>query len=682
MTNKDTKKKGKAQVEVKSDNLWAMSCAPKVGESVHWFQLLPIAFFGAVIIMLTQMHSYERPQMADFYWSGGGTSLMDFFSYCKMTAILICAALALVLLCYRFFCQSFYIKRSFAYIPMLVYSAFVLISYFASDYKDFALLGYNDRFEGTLTLLAYMVMLFFIINSVNNEKSMKWVIYPIGVTSAILGLLGVTQALDKDFFRTGLGQKLITPNGTIAMDDAFLNDAVGKALNEAGLIQQSTYTVNEIIDMCESIGIDFLSFTFQNKEIYQTVYNINYVSFYLTLLVPLFGMLFIRSVLRGKEEVIWKKIMWGALFGLLVFNLIGSASSGGWLGMFAVVVAALIILNKKVLNWWKPVAILLVCAIVIGGATFDRWAGELTNAIDKTVTTDADRASASEEENPYIQHHLQYIDTTGNDIVIGIDDNTMTITTFPEDPNLIQILDQNGKSIELIPTETDSVLAFNDDRFVDCFLQPAQDTVGGNYLIFTSDHQKQNWTFKLTDAGVLYYSDFGQLIDLDIVPAIGFEDNQGFGSGRGYIFSRTFPMMKDTFLIGHGADTYVLHFPHYDYVGKYNSPNYSGNINIIVDKPHNMYMGMWIGTGGISTLAFLALVGIYLAQSFKLFFRNRFDKDDFAAFASAGIFFGIIGFLVAGLVNDSTVSVMPMFYTLLGTGIAANMFLKKRELKK
>ena len=127
--------------------------------------------------------------------------------------------------------------------------------------------------------------------------------------------------------------------------------------------------------------------------------------------------------------------------------------------------------------------------------------------------------------------------------------------------------------------------------------------------------------------------------------------------------------------MGHGADTYAIHFPHNDYVGKYNSGTFTRNINIIVDKPHNMYMGAWIGTGGISVIAFLALTGIYLVQSIQLYIKKSFADNDFLTFAGSGIAFGIFGFLVSGLVNDSTVSVMPMFYGLLGTGIAVNMIL-------
>ncbi len=674
---KKNERNEKGRLNIKSDYLFNMSYAPRIDDSIHWLQMLPIAFFGAFVIMIVKMHSYTR-NMEQFYWSSGNGNLTDFFSYYKMVAILVCAALALILLLYRLCTQSFSIKRCFAYIPMIVYSLMVLISYLFSEYKEFSWLGYNDRFEGTVTLFAYMIMLFFIINTISDEKSVKWVVYPIAASSALLGFIGVSQALDHDFFRSTIGQKLITPNGTVKMTETFLNSKTGAALNEAGLITQDSYTTNQLIDMCKSIDIDFLGFTFQHKEIYQTVYNINYVSFYLTLLLPLFGMLFIRSVLRGKEESLWKKALWGGLFALLVFNLIGSASSGGFLGMGFAVLAALIVLNKKVIKWWKPVVILLAVTIAVGGITYDRWIGELTGAVNGTLG----RTSAKQNTDDSPAHKLQYIDTDGNDIIIGIDDNTLTITTYPKDTNAIRILDQDGKSINLMPTATNPVLAFDDERFEHCYLQPARDELGNNYFIFTSDAQETNWAFRITEDGVFYFNNLGNLVDMDKIPHLGFENNPRWGSGRGYIFSRTFPMMKDTALIGHGADTYCLYFPHKDYVGKYNSGSYSDNINIIVDKPHNMYMGSWIGTGGISVIALLAMFGIYLAQSFRLYFRNKFSADDFISFAGAGIFFGIFGFLFSALVDDSTVSVMPMFYTLLGTGIVINIILKRRSLEK
>jgi O-antigen ligase len=138
-------------------------------------------------------------------------------------------------------------------------------------------------------------------------------------------------------------------------------------------------------------------------------------------------------------------------------------------------------------------------------------------------------------------------------------------------------------------------------------------------------------------------------------------------------------MIKDTILLGHGADTFCLYFPHSDYVGKYNSGSFSKNINIVVDKPHDLYFGYIIGTGLVSLIALLTLWFSYVVQSFRLYVKN--DDSDFTTFAGLGIFLGICGFLVAALVNDSSVSVTPMFYGLLGTGIAINIMIKQRKSK-
>lgn len=630
-----TGKSEKAPSKSYEEYLLSMSHAPKPNESSHWFQMLIAAFFTAVIIMITRMAIYERP-MAQFFWSDNKTQLTDFFSYYKMILILTCAVLVLIVISYRIFTQSFYIKRSFAYIPMIIYTAFVLLSYVLSDYKEFALWGWNDRFEGTLTLLAYMIMLFFLINTVNTENNVKWIIYPIAATGAILSILGLTQALDYDFFRTSLGKKLITPS--------WFWDQV-----------------------------DNLNFTFQNKEIYQTVYNINYVSFYLTLLIPLFGLLFIRSVMNGKEEALWKKIFWGVLFALLIFNLIGSASSGGLMGMAAVIIMAIILLNKKIIAWWKPITVLLLVAVVIAGLSYERWMSELSDAVGGVLGKQTNQSESGESAD--VKHKVNYMITSGPSVIISFDGNEIIFTTFNDDPTALKLQDASGEDLSLIPTNISPIYRVEDKRFNGITVRPAQDKAENNFIVVGTNGDE--WPFQLTSDGLKYYTGMGKLVDLNKVPSVGWENNQSFGSGRGYIWSRTIPMMKDTLILGHGADTYCIYFPHGDYVGKYNSGTFSSNTNIVVDKPHNMYFGAIVGTGGISLLALLALWGLYLIQSFLIYLRIEYNS--FMSYVGAGIFLGICGFLVSGLVNDSSVSVMPMFYGLLGTGIAINMLLKKQR---
>lgn len=627
--------------------LWSMSYAPGIAEDVHWFQMIPMIIFGAITIMLVHMYSYTRP-MSQFYWAGGSDSQSDFFSHCKLICIMICACLAIAFIGYRFVTQSFALKKSFVYVPMLIYTIFVIISYILSDYKEFSWWGYVDRFEGTASLLAYMLMLFMVINFVNTEKNVKWILYPIFISSTILGILGITQATDHDFFRTALGQKLITPN----------------------IVTESGQTLNEIIDEAAKNGEQILSFTFQNREIYQTVYNINYVSFYLTLLIPLVGLLFIRSVERIKTDAKWKPIVWGALFALLLFNLIGAASSGGFFGMAVVVALAFIVLNKKILRWWKPVIALLVITAIIGGMTYERWSAELGILFREITPT----ASAAEEV--VSEHHMDYIDTDGFTIHIGIDGTKIDIVV-PQEGGGVYCAYPDGSEMQLIPGEYAGRYTFADPAFTNCTFTLAVDDSNNMYVMFSIDNNEHDWNFAITDAGVFYVNGLGRTVDLDIIPSFGFENNPEFGSGRGYIWSRTFPMMKETTLIGHGADTYCIYFPHNDYVGKYYSGTFSNSIDIIVDKPHCMYMGAWVGTGGISVLALVVLYFYYIVQSIGIYIRKDFRDMSFMDIAGIGIALGITGFVFTGLVDDSTVSVMPMFYTLLGVGIAINIWQKK-----
>lgn len=626
-----------------SDFLFSMSMAPRMGQSYHWFQMLPAVFSAAIIITIVRMASYQRP-MSQFFWTNSGNDLTDFFSYYKMVALDICAVLAIVILLYRVFSQSLTIKRTAIYIPMAIYSLFVIISYALSDYKEFALLGWNDRFEGTLTLLAYMVMLFYIINTINTETNVKWVIYPVGAISVLLSILGLTQALDCDFFQTEIGKKLITP--TWFWD-----------------------------------SLDTLSFTFQNREIYQTVYNINYVAFYLTLLIPLFGLLFIHSVMSGKDEAVWKKVLWGVLFGLTMFNMIGSKSSGGYLGLFAAVLIAVVLLNKQILKWIKPLGIMLIITALIGGLTYERWSSEISSAVKgvtNSTSVSEQNSESTDETAVKATHkgHIDFIETVNYDIHIGYEGSELIIQTDPADPLGVILTDSEENVITTSPEigpEGETIHNITDKRFENLSLYPAKDSAGISYVIVTIDARE--WPFAITDGnGVLYRNDLGKLISLHKVESIGWADNLGFGNGRGLIWSRTLPMLKHTAFIGYGADTYCIKFPHEDYVGKYNA---DWDLNLIVDKPHNMYMGAWVGTGGISVLALLVMYAFYICQSFKIFWNRKIES--FLDYAGLGIVLGVCGFLVTGLVDDSTVSVMPMFYGLLGTGIAVNFMLKKQS---
>jgi O-antigen ligase len=100
-------------------------------------------------------------------------------------------------------------------------------------------------------------------------------------------------------------------------------------------------------------------------------------------------------------------------------------------------------------------------------------------------------------------------------------------------------------------------------------------------------------------------------------------------------------------------------------------------LNILIDKPHNMYLQTAINTGVISLLALLAIWGIYLFDSFKIFIKG--NMESFAEYMGAAIFLSISAYLVAGLFNDNIISVTPLFWILLGMGIGINRMIKTQN---
>ena len=159
-----------------------------------------------------------------------------------------------------------------------------------------------------------------------------------------------------------------------------------------------------------------------------------------------------------------------------------------------------------------------------------------------------------------------------------------------------------------------------------------------------------------------------QRIPYEEAPSIGFKGKETLGSARGYIWSRSLPIMLDHLIVGTGPDTFFTEFPQGDYLAKLYA--YSGETPI-VDKPHNLYLQIGIQHGGIALIAFLIFIGAYLVNSFRLYaFRNSYSVQEAIGVA---ILLSIIGYLGAGIFNDSVVSVAPIFWTLLGIGIASNL---------
>lgn len=592
-------------------SVWQMSHAPSLDKGYNWFHMVPVIVFTAIIIMIVYMKTFNAP-LEGYYWHRDKTTFTDFFSYYKSLYIILMAVLAAVIMLYRATTQSLVIKKTKFYIPLLIYGVFIFLSWTLSDYSYFAYHGFTERFEGVWVLLSYVFMTFYIINTINTERNIKMVIYAVGVSSSLLGLIGISQFLKHDLFQTTFGKKLITPN----------------------------YYVD---------SIDKLKFNFTKGEIYQTVYNINYVSFYLTLLIPIFGFLFIT------EKKLAKKFIYAGITGLLLLNLFGAKSSGGLLGLGVAFILALILLNKKLLKWWKSIVLILSVVLIVFIAGYNMIMPEITSAIKSSSSTDKELVK---------KQFIDYFDTDYNTLTVSCNNEPLSFKFNLKDPSQLSVKDKNNNVIH-VSRQEDNSYTLNDSRF-DMYTLKFTSENSKNYIILYVE--KSKWIFEITEDGIFFYNGLKKLVDLDPIPGIGFSNQLKFGSGRGLIWSRSLPLIKNHIFVGSGPDTYIFEFPQNDYAAKYNAdwPIYN-----IVDKPHNMYLQIAINTGLISLISILALFIGYIIWSFRLYWKSEFE--DFTSIVGVGIFLGICGFLTAALVNDSTVSVAPMFWGLLGMGIAINL---------
>ena len=130
---------------------------------------------------------------------------------------------------------------------------------------------------------------------------------------------------------------------------------------------------------------------------------------------------------------------------------------------------------------------------------------------------------------------------------------------------------------------------------------------------------------------------------------------------RGFVWSRTIPLLKDYVLLGAGPDQFGFVFPHNDYVARYQYDL----LTTYYKKPHNYYLQMGIETGCLSLVLMLAFFAIFLKRGFAAAKGKCHTQKEYFIRA---ILISVLGYLFAGMFNDSMVVTAPVFWCLLGLG--------------
>ncbi len=571
-------------------------------------RLAPVVLFTCVVPLLLHVMPYTLP-LGRYDWiaTEDDTVLWDVFSCVKLAAMAVIAGISVLIFLFLIIKKQIRIRRSPVYIPMAGYTLAVLLSFAVSEHKDVAWLGGMNRFEGTLAILCYMVMLFYTIQAVDGTGEVLVILRALGITVFIECLIGLTQ---------------------LAGHDILFSEAVKRII--AGDME-----INPV---------------FEPGQVYQTVANMDYVPFWLCLVIPLI----VLTAAKGIREL---------LLVLIAVNCYGAGSAGGLAGiaLSLVLLAVMYLPDKRLRIISCAAAAVVFCGLVI--FLYERSPDPMS--IDY-FETGRDSFETSVDGRPL---SFAY-DDNGILHVKGEDGQDKELEKLFEDDSLFQIKDPDfGEKITILP-----------------FMRE-----GESYVML--EMLETQFLFHFAHDGVTFCNPYGYEVTLQKDGSggrIGFDRHLGFANGRGYIWACSLPLIGRHLFLGSGADTFMLVFPQKDYAGKVTS---GGAVSTIVDKAHSLYVQMAVTTGAVSLIAFISMIIVSYVSAWRKYFRGTTESGGSRKKAAAvkgrekkgrvvpagiresadpgktivtGIMTGMAGFLVSALVCDSTVSVMPVFYGLLG----------------
>jgi O-antigen ligase len=583
--------------------------------------VLPIVLIAAVVPLIVRYKKIELGEVVASYWIRDYNT--DFFSYYKMVFLLGFTFLALI---------SFYVfskknpeaikennsVKKLYYYPIGIYMLMVILSTVFSEAQLTSLTGFPDRYEGMPVLLSYMLILIITMNLFRTKEQFQFIINALLTSAVIIAVIGLLQFFEADLMRTAFGQWLMLP--------------------QEGFAELSQ-------------GLDF---RFEgNNILFATLYNPNYAGSY-------FSMLFVfSSVLYFFEDKLIKKIVLGAVTAVIFAAWLGSLSRAGILGAIAAFIVLIFLLNKEIIRRFKSIIVILL----IFAAVFTMMDLYTDGSLRKEFL------SLGQETQLAFSGETAEIEEIKNEdgfLIFNTAEEKLKLTF--DDLGKLKIYNDQGEMLNLVKLDTHLVI---DDKKYNNYIFRVIDSDKNNNKLLELRYGSKKAEFPY-NAPINYFFILGMsdnIYPLQEVESWGFEGKEMLASKRGYIWSRTIPLLLDEALItGYGPDTFAMFFPQEDAVGKF---KFMQSAKIIVDKPHNIYLQIWFNTGLVSLIAVTVLFLIYIFRNLFYFYRDNyrgyFDQ------IGIGIFGSFIAYLTAGLFNDSVISVAPVFWTILGLGIAVEI---------
>lgn len=567
--------------------------------------------------------------IGDYLWAAG-KSFYDFFLIYKSRSLIIIGAF-LILFFFMLFSERYMGRLDnkngwHILAPAGVFLLVTLVSALTATERSDAFWGGYEQMEGFFVILAYLLSFAFSYIYVTTEQWVNVLLRSLLVGSLILSLLGALQTFGIDY---------LTSEGSFPFFTMLMKNLPK--------------------------GFSGITASFGEGVSYATLYNPNYVGTYVALVLPV-------TVLLGLwDRMLVSRILAALSSVLQLIMLVGAQSMTGVIGVVGSALLALIFLLADVKkNRWVLCGTGIICAIAAAGLLL-LSPGFIDRFTSSTISTCSYSISSMVTSSDSLLIELE----SGKKLTLKLKPGG-TIYDF-------DVLDEQGDTLSLLGDSFTGVKIAGED-YEDIELLAAKREIkmddSSDYydVLRVTSQEKYQWDFVKRKGRLQYVNQVGKLDQIRKVEALGFDHHYDLATNRGYIWSRTLPLLKKTLLLGVGADNFVYAFPNDDYVGKINC-GFDGQI---VTKPHNMYMQIWVQDGMPACLALLVLYVAFAVRTFRRCFVR--GKLTWLQKINIALLCGISGYMVAGLANDSTICVAPIFWVLLGVGYAVNEMTDKGKL--
>ena len=590
-----------------------------------WISCLPgLLLLSAwpCIVHMDRVRSY----MENETWYANSAYVDDFFLHARSIGFLVLSVWMAAILCIRCAGRRGKMTRTDAWeklpvILLAVWFGLSVLSSLISPYRLISFAGLPESYETIPVLGGYLITCLYGSSVFRSDEEQGVLKKALIIGGFIQGLIGLGQFFNHDFWASGIGRRILL---------------AGTGRDGAGVhFQTDAY-----------------------HRVYLCFYNPNYAAVYILIVLPFAveGIMLWLELLRRRKTTLLEMIYGAVCLAtaiLLTVSMFGTGSKAGR-GLLLLFLPVYLLLflrisGKKRALGLGTYVLALAAALII-----------MSRSGQKNLVTGALESAFPEKR----AGTLLDVKLESGRVVFEFEEQNVLLEVVQKDGSLmLYVYDADtGTPIQLKMDEKTGRLLPSDENWhlpksclsFEAVMQETQKGTRADLAVWY--RKKVPWHFRVSESGLIYLNPIGKKAVPELASQALPSADDRILTGRMYIWKRTLPLLEKAILLGYGAETYPFYFPQNDYVGQANVG--AEQYLQLITRPHNMYLQILFNSG---LPAFLCLL---LAAGAVLYRHGRNARAE-AKGRSAAAVMALLGFMILGLLYDSTVAVTPLLCILV-----------------